>query len=489
MKNVLFIIPPYIADKERYAQRSFVTMPQGVLSIASYIKDVAHSTVFDCNLYGADYECGIKRLLIGHSFDVIGISLMFDISYRYIPGILNIAKGHGEIVVGGAAATPNYQQILDEQPDIVAVCYGEGECAVREYLKSGTFGPGWATRGIEPERNVVTDLDACIDIDYSIIDIETYQESIEESYSPYMHGRDGKRQFIIITSRGCPYSCTFCMNSLNPDKTVRYASVDAIIAQVERLIDRYGMNVLTFYDDQILHNHDRALELFTRLKPYGLRIEMPNGVNVAGLDEPIVKAMKEAGVDTIYLALESGSPEMLKVMRKPVNLDRAREVVNLLRKYDFFIFVFLVIGLPEETDAHRRETIQYIREIKPDLINPKPASPVYGSALRRQCIEAGYIQDRPFGDYEMMDSVIRTETNDPEDIHAQAMAMNYRTNFVENYRMSIGDYKTAKHYFGYVASKYPHEIFAHYHYAKALYMENINNARGKFNSFDLRMDG
>lgn len=485
MKNVLFIIPPYIADKDRYAQRSFVTMPQGVLSVASYIKDVAHSTVFDCNLYGADYERGIKRLLIDHSFDVIGISLMFDISYRYISGILSIIKGHGVIVVGGAAATPNYRQILNEQPDISAVCYGEGENAMREYIETGIFGKGWAVLGIEPERNVVTDLDACIDIDYSIVDIEAYQDAIEEAYSPYMHGKAGKRQFIIITSRGCPYSCTFCMNSLNPDKTVRYASVDAIITQVEKLINQYGMNVLTFYDDQILHNHDRALELFTRLKPYGLRIEMPNGVNVAGLDEPIVRAMHEAGVDTIYLAIESGSKEMLKVMRKPVNLDKAREVVKLLRKYDMFIFVFLVIGLPEETDAHRQETIDFIREIKPDLINPKPASPVYGSSLRKQCIEMGYIQERPFGDYEMMESVIRTETNNPDYIHAQAMAMNYRTNFVENYRMSIGDYKTAKHYFAYVANKYPDEIFAHYYYAQSLYMENNKNEHDKFEYFGL----
>jgi radical SAM superfamily enzyme YgiQ (UPF0313 family) len=477
MKRVLFIIPPYVTA-QGYAQRSFVTMPYGALSLASYIKDIAESRIFDLNI----------RVFDDFAPDVVCISLMFDVSYQYLPQIIKeIREGRPNlpIVVGGAAATHNYKQILNDNPDISAVCVGDGELPLRDYILTGKFGKGWATREQEPERNNITDLDSCIDIDYSIIQnlLKYYLGSIEEAYSPYIRGKQDKRQFVVITSRGCPYSCTFCMNSMNPDKVVRYASVDSIIKHIEKLIETYGMNVLTFYDDQILYDGQRALELFTRLKPYGLRIEMPNGVNVAGLNEPVIKAMREAGVDTIYLALESGSKEMLKAMRKPVSLDKAREVMKLLRKYDFFVFCFLVIGLPEETDAHRQETINFIREIEPDLINPKPASPVYGSALRKQCIEAGYIKDAPFGEYEMMTPVIKTPTNDPVDILKQAQMMMYRTNFIENYRMKIGDYAAAKHYFGYVAGKYPDEIFAHMYYAEALFRENKNNAQEKVQYF------
>jgi anaerobic magnesium-protoporphyrin IX monomethyl ester cyclase len=481
---MLFIIPPYILSKTKYTQRSFLTMPYGVLSIVTYLK-YRYTKIFDCNLYD-NYINHLPKTLQSLNPDIVGISLMFDVSYKHVGDIIKLVKNFSRditIVIGGTAATPNYKQILNDHPDIDAVCYGDGEFPVAEYLSTGKFSKGWATRDREPERNPTTDLDACIDINYASIDLDRYQEEIEEAYSPYMRGKNGKRQFTVITSRGCPYSCTFCMNSLNPDKTIRYASVDAIINHVGKLTSLYDMNVLTFYDDQILHDHDRAIELFTRLKPFNLRIEMPNGVTIASIDDEIARTMREAGVDTLYIALESGSPEVLKLMHKPVNLDKAREVVRILRKYDFFIFCFLVIGLPEETDEHRKQTIDFIREIKPDLISPKPASPVYGSALRQQCIEMGYIEDKPLGAYEMADSVIKSEINDPGDILVKAMLMNYRTNFVENYRVSIGDYRAAKHYFRYVATKYPDEIFAHLYYAITLWLENNNGERGKLEYF------
>jgi anaerobic magnesium-protoporphyrin IX monomethyl ester cyclase len=470
--SILFVILPYIFKNTKYAQRSFLTIPYGVMSIISYISKNTDVRVelFDCNLYD-DYLERFENLIQNNYYNTVGFSLMFDLSYKHLKPLTNIVKQNSyssQIIVGGAAATPNYEQILKENLSIDAVCYGEGELPIKEYLLTGKFEKGWATRGqLNPVKYNLEILDDCIDIDYSYItSLQEYTDNIEEAYSPYNKGKGNKNQFIVVTSRGCPYQCIFCMNSLNPDKKVRYASVDALINHIDKLVTKYKMNVLTFYDDQILHNKVRALELFERLKKYKLRIEMPNGVSISYLDEQLIKTMREAGVDTLYLALESGSKDIIKLMKKPVNLDKAKDIVKLLRKYDYFIFVFLVIGIPGETDAHRQETIKYIEELKPDLISPKPASPIYGSALRKQCIEKGYIKEIPFGEFEMTDSIIKTEDNDPEEISKQIMLMNYKTNFVDNYRMSIGDYKIAKHYFEFVANKYPQESFAHYYLAK-----------------------
>ena len=508
--KVLFIILPYITYEKKYAQRSFLTMPYGVLSITTYIKDIADVKIFDCNLYDK-YEDVLCKTLKEFNADVYGINLMFDRSYQYLDDIVAMVKHYNymaSIIIGGAAVTYNYEQILKHDPFIDAVCYGEGEEPIRDYLLLCKFNENFATyNNMHPIKSITHDLDKCIDIDYSYIDIEVYQKHIEEAYSPYIHGMDGKRQFIIVSSRGCPYSCTFCMNSLNPDKKVRYASVDSIINHVEKLIELYGMNVLTFYDDQILHDKERALELFTRLKPYNLRIEMPNGVNISALNEDIIRTMKEAGVDSLYLALESGSKKVLKAMKKPVSLTKTKEIIQLLRKYDYYIFCFIVVGMPEETDEDRLETIEYLREIKPDNISPKVASPVYGSLLRKECIEKGYLKDIPFGRFEMTDSLIKTENNKPEDMLKHALYMNYRTNFIENYRMEIGDYITARHYFQHVVNKHPNEIFGHLYLGVSmihtgeepekiieqwnlmhdLYEKNERNEREKFNYFGLEL--
>jgi anaerobic magnesium-protoporphyrin IX monomethyl ester cyclase len=467
MKRILFIILPYIINHTRYAQRSFLTTPYGVLSIATYIKDIADVEIFDCNLYDGNIDINniLAVKISAFNPDIIGISMMFDNSYKYLKHITELCKlySHAKILLGGAATTFSYKEILEQNPDIDAVCYGEGELSVNDYILTGIFQKGWATKkNLLPQKYYADNLDLLIDIDYSFIDVDHYQRFIEEAYSPYSFGREGKRQFFIVTSRGCAFSCLFCMNSNNPDKFIRYASVNAIIDHVENLIAKYGMNVLTFYDDQILYDMDRAKELFRRLAIYNLRIEMPNGVSPAFIDEELAELMHKAGVDSLYLALESGSKDVLKMMHKPVNLNQVRELMPILRRYNFFIFIFIVIGIPGETDAHRQETMDFLYEIKPDIINPKVASPVYGSKLRDKCIEKGYIADTntKIGEYDMTEAVINCPPYSPEYLKKECLRMMYEINYIRNYRMEIKDYAVAKHYAEYVLSKYPNEKHA-----------------------------
>lgn len=131
----------------------------------------------------------------------------------------------------------------------------------------------------------------------------------------------------------------------------------------------------------------------------------------------------------------------------------------------------------------------------------------YGVLLRKQCIENGYLKDVPFGSFEMTDSLITTDSNKPEDMLKEAMYVNYRTNFVENYRMSIGDWKIARHYFQHVVDKFPEEIFGHlflglsmikmneepskvveqWNLMYDLYEKNEHNEREKFDYFGLKL--
>lgn len=89
--KILFIIPPYILNKTKYAQRSFLTMPYGPLSLVSYTKDICASRIFDCNLYDNHKEMLVKTLKEFYP-DVSGISLMFDQSYSPSKDIIKIIK-------------------------------------------------------------------------------------------------------------------------------------------------------------------------------------------------------------------------------------------------------------------------------------------------------------------------------------------------------------------------------------------------------------
>lgn len=467
-KKILFVILPYILNEDKLGLKSFLSIPYGVLSIASFIKDYAEVRIFDCNT-AIPWGHGLIKTLSDFKPDIVGVSMQFEISYKYLEEALHYIQFFNtdiechlkktEIIIGGESVNYNAEEILKSHPEIDAVCIGEGELPVWDYITSGVFRQGWMTRN----NSTVTkynaeELDDFIDIDYSLIDIELYQKFMEESYSPHVTGKD-KRQFMIVSSRGCPFSCHFCRNSTNTDKSIRYASVNSIIAHVEQLIIKYEMNVLTFWDDQLIYNQRRAKELFKRLAVYNLRIEIPSGVSPSYLDKELLTLMRKAGVDTLYLALESGSHDVLKMMNKPVNLSQVRNLIPIIRELDFFVMVFLVIGMPGETDKHRQETIDYIREIQPDLVSVRICVPVPGSKLRQECLDKGYI-DNDFGKYLSVDAVINTPEYSAEYLNSECLRIMRLFNYTENYRIKIGDYKTAKHYAEYVLSKYKNESYA-----------------------------
>jgi radical SAM superfamily enzyme YgiQ (UPF0313 family) len=468
-KKILFIMLPFFV-RHGGIEKSCPTLPYGILSIASFINDLAEIRVFDCNLHD-DYDKALREELIEFSPDIIGINMMYDRCFLFLESVVNITKEYNKdvtVLLGGAATTYTYKDIRINGID--AICYRDGEIPMRHFLETGKLNcSSWVTPlgNINPKKHMVGDLDRVIDVDYSLIDIQNYQgEMIAENFSPFI--RDGDRiQLACLGSRGCLFSCAFCANSGDFDKVIRYASVDSIIKHIEFLIREYRLTVFSFYDEQLLSNKQRAKELFKRLKPYGLTLRVPGGVTPLYIDEELIDLMWNAGLDTITLALESGSKEVLKIMRKPVNLDQVRKVMGWLRKYNFFIRTNLVIGMPGETDVHRKETLDFIREIKPDLVALSIASPVLGSKLRQECINKGYIKDVKLGTYVRHKSVINTEEYSAEYVQEQLMNIMWQINFVENYRMSIGDYETAKRYFEYVTKEYPHEAFAWFYLNKA----------------------
>jgi len=468
-KRILFVILPFYIT-EGIMEKSYPTMPYGILSIAKYINRCADIKIFDCNLHG-NYHDALTEEMISFNPNIVGLSMMFDASFWYLDAIINTIKYYDEtipILLGGVATTNVYREILNEGLEIDAICYGDGELPMADYLINSRFNESWVTKLSDtPKKSLLADLDEVIDIDYSLINIGDYRQAIVENYSPFFKELDRTVQLYCMTSRGCCFSCTFCTNSLNLDKKIRYASVDAIMAHVESVVCKYGLNILSFIDDQLLHDKIKAKELFRRLMPYKLKIKIPGGVAPIFLDEEMVALMWHAGLDSITLALESGSDEVLKIMRKPVKLDQVRTVMEWVRKYNFFVRINLVTGMPGETDCHRQETIEYIREIDPDVISPSIASPVYGSKLRQDCIEKGYINNVHIGTYNRQTAVINTPEYSANHVKEQTMYMIWRTNFVENRRMRIGDYEVAKDYFLYVTDKYPNEAFAWFYLNKA----------------------
>ena len=446
-RKLLLNVLPYLLDSgssKTSKLRSFKAFPYGVLSLASYVKIQAGENVdiqvLDCNFNDSrNILETIKDKLHNFKPDVVGLSMMFDNSYQHLQKITTAIKEYNQdavVILGGSAATSSYIAIMNEQENIDAICFHEGEIPLLRMISNNDMlwylenDSSWITKKSlakkrTPQKTLVNNLNDVINIDYNFVKITDY--SMKESFSPFADRIEHKKQFFLVTSRGCPFNCAFCMHSSDPDKSIRYAGVDEIIKHVRFLVSTYEMNVLTIYDDQILLNKKRAKQLFRELAQFNLRIECPNGLSVAFMDDELIKLMKDAGMDTVCLAIESGSPYILnEIIHKPLKIEMVKPVVQLLRKYDFWIHGYFVSGMPGENDKHRDETVKFIKEIELDWSGFSLATPSRGSELFKICIRNGYIKkNMAIDELDVNKYIINTPEYTPEYVTKLKFHRNY----------------------------------------------------------------
>lgn len=512
-KNVLFIVLPYLVKRGNLKSsklRSFKAFPYGLLSVATYLKtqasDKVNIQILDCNFNdGRDLALAIKEKLNEFRPDIVGLSMMFDNSYghlKYISALIKEYNNNIVVVLGGSAATTSYATILNEQDNVNAICFYEGELPFLEMVSSKNIldfldsNNSWITKkslnnGMIPKKLLVQNLDDVVNIDYSFVDVPSY--SMSEGFSPFAGKIKKRKQFFLVTSRGCPFRCIFCMHSADKDKSMRYASIEAIIKHIGFLVSKYGMNILTIYDDQIFFNKKRAKELFREFAQFNLRIECPNGLSVAFMDEELIGLMRNAGVDTVCLAIESGSPYVLnEIIHKPLKLEMVKPVVESLRKHGFWIQGFFVSGLPGEKDEHRDETVKFIKKVGLDWSGFTLAIPTRGSDLFKICIKNGYIKkDMKIDELDVNRFIINTPEYSADYVTKKTYLMNLDVNFVNNYRMKNGEYDIAADAFRDVIKKSENHAFAYYFLSKALGGLNedtkAQEAMDKYNEI-LKMD-
>jgi radical SAM superfamily enzyme YgiQ (UPF0313 family) len=436
-KKLLFIVLPDNINNIK----DNISFPYGVLSIASYLKkyanDLVNIKIFDCNLYST-YISELFDELSLYQPDIIGISMIYEHSNKYLNSILITIKSANDqsiVLLGGVAAMCSYREILDIYADIDAICYGEGELPLLDYIRDLNFlSCCWITKesiklNKTPYKHQIENLDNVVNIDYNLIDVTKYN-----IYYPIANKLDNiknKKIMPIITSRGCPFKCVFCCGySTNVlDHKIRYASIESVISHIKNLVDKYGINTISILDDQLLFNKKRAKELFKKLIPFKLNIICPNGISPSYIDEELVILMKDAGMKVIYLAFESGSSFVLKnLMHKPNTINLSIKAINMLKKYGFKIVGYFVMGLPGETDKHREETLNFIKENSLDHIRLNIAFPFKGSKLYQDCLKNNYKIETNYNDYNLFKCCVTTQQYKAEYITKQIQEMNKEVN-------------------------------------------------------------
>lgn len=187
----------------------------------------------------------------------------------------------------------------------------------------------------------------------------------------------------IITSKGCPFSCIYCLSPQISGFKVRYRTVESVFEEMKECIEKFKITDFFFKADTFTFNKEWVLNLCNLIIDSKLKgkINWVANSRANTLDDEIISKMKEAGCSMIAIGLESGSDESLEKMKKGTTVMDNRKAVELIKKHGLKIFGFYMIGFPWETKEHIEQTKKLIFELDTDFIEISIVTPFIGTKL------------------------------------------------------------------------------------------------------------
>jgi len=292
------------------------------------------------------------------------------------------------VVIGGPHAT-TLPEITLQDENVDFVVYGEGEETFRElidYLDRGDGRYEWIAGLVfqdadgrpirNPERPLIPNLDDLPFPARHLFDLERYP-----LYNP-----NGERMVTMLTSRGCPYICSFCFKGI-VGRTYRQRSPQNIVAEVEQVLDQYGIHNLYFIDDLFTIDVRRLEAILDRFIERGLHVRWQCLARVDRVTQPILKKMYQAGCREIHYGIESGNEEILTATAKHIDLSQVQDAVTWTEGAGIQAKGYFILGLPGDTHETMEQTIEFAARLGLSEAMFSIATPMPGTQLWDELVE------------------------------------------------------------------------------------------------------
>jgi radical SAM superfamily enzyme YgiQ (UPF0313 family) len=386
-----------------------VTLVDGSVQTAPSPLAFSKEGVLHVGMSWEEVRCAVREA----APDLVGISNLF---YTQMPAALRAAREvraalpNATIIVGGPPATVRPQDYLAE-PAVTAVVLGEGETVLAALADAIARGrPLAEVRGIAyregggiratDRADYIDDLDALPDPAYDLIDLERYMRVAAMDGSGRWRWRP-RRILTILTSRGCPFKCTFCAAHAHMGRRYRTQSPERVLAHIRHIATELGIRHLHFIDDNLAQNAGRfhaILDGLIAMRKEGMPITWvtPIGMRADKLSFDILAKAKAAGCQAIFLTVESGSQRVLDdVIDKHLRLESVLEAAKACKRLGLKARSGFIMGLPGETLEDMRMTVDFAHMLKRRYGvsgHNTLATPLYGTRLHEICVEKGYLR-------------------------------------------------------------------------------------------------
>ncbi|MBU0993561.1 MAG: B12-binding domain-containing radical SAM protein [Proteobacteria bacterium] len=352
--KIALIAPPYPLEQAP-------SPPLGICYVASACKEAGHEVkIFDYIVSQYTKE-KLKAALDVFQPDILGATSV-TMNFPMAAEIMKTAKNHRPemtTMMGGPHVSFDYENVLNQYPEVDVIVTGEGELTLKELLP------------VIKDRACWHDIQGIAFMDDQKIVKTPQREFIQNLDDLPMPTRDllpmAKYMALgfpvsIITSRGCPNKCIFCLGRRMVGMKVRYRSADKILDEIEYLLS-FGLSRINIADDFFTANKNRVTAFCEEILKRGIKFDWSAFARVDSVSKEMLEMMKKAGCDAVSFGIESGNLNILKTVQKGITPDQARNAIQSCKEAGMIAHASFILGLPGETPDSMEETLQFAKEL------------------------------------------------------------------------------------------------------------------------------
>lgn len=364
--------------KERQIMKPYP--PLGLLYLSAYLKQKNFAVkIFDSTFAGKNE---FVNLLATEKPGIVGIYSNLMTKFNVLEMIRQARAQNCTVVVGGPDPPYYAEHYLNFGADVVVI--GEGEQALEELipiLTAKKFEQLKTVAGIAfkdqsgqiqktPARELIPNLDALPFPDRAAIDLQKYVDTWRTHH--------GKGAVSLITSRGCPYSCTWCSHSVY-GKTLRKRRPALVADEVEMIREKYRPDMLWYADDVFNINQRWLFEYAAELQRRAITIPFECICRADRLNEEIVTTLRDMGCFRVWIGSESGSQRLLDAMKRGVKAEQVQAMTQLAQRCGIETGMFLMWGFEDENRDDIAQTVEHVKKANPDLVLTTVSYPIKGT--------------------------------------------------------------------------------------------------------------
>jgi len=397
--NILLIVPPFgeIYNSYRHLyRRGFLNPPLSLAYLGgALVKAGQNVRIIDGEAEGLSVRQLMYRIM-EFSPDLIGLSCTsvdFELAER-LSVLIKTKFPDVRIVIGGTHLNIFGSQVLRDAPVFDFGCIGDGEDLIVELASAIEEGNSTGFANIAglvywQDDDVIQNSYRPVELNIDRYPFPQRQLLRNVLYCRSVPFRGYTTTAAMMSSRGCPFSCVYCAaKNIYGGTRVRLRSVENVLEELDDVVKRLGIGHVAFNDDCLTLNRKRIIALCEGIREHELKFTWEGLSRADLLDKELVYVMKEAGLVRMSIGIESGNPDILKIIQKGERLEQISEALNLVSQAGIVTRGSVIIGYPYETRQTIEDTFNFITKIKGldqvvvNILQPYPGTKVREMVLR-----------------------------------------------------------------------------------------------------------